>query len=288
MTNLDYNTLSAATFLFWTRIMKEHAIFVESSLPPTQSRLAMQAKFYHSQFTNIFRDVIILCNGVLTKVTLDSGQFYTAFTETAERDFEKFFGVSANPNLTVSERNIIPFNPDTANSAQLRSRFSAMNKRLLEQTESFILFQANLLGKRYACELFFGLYPSALNHLMNEAKRFVEELKILESMQETESDSFIIFWNKGMSEHAKSLRGELDWTEENYIQAANYFASIFDELSAVVPDRANSLEYNTGFEKYAVNVTQNFIECKLQGIMSGLYCDHLLREVIHFNYLLRL
>lgn len=287
MTNEKYNTSSAATFLFWTRIMKEHALFIESSLPPTQSRLAMQAKIYHSQFARISRDVIILSNGVLTKEMLNSKQFYTDFTETAERDFEKFFGVTADIALTVSEQHLDSFNPDIANSSQLRLQFSSMNKQLLKQTESFILFQTNMLNKRYLCEIFFGMYPSALGHLMKEAKRFVEEINFLESMDEIQSDSYITFWNQGMSEHAKSLRGELDWTEDNDIRAANSFATSFDELSTAAPDRSNSLKYNTEFEKYADNVTRNFIECKLKGIMSSLYCDHLLREINHFNYLLK-
>jgi hypothetical protein len=91
-----------------------------------------------------------------------------------------------------------------------------------------------------------------------------------------------------MSEHAKSLRGQLDWIEVDYFDAANYYAAAFDELYAAAPDRTKSLEYNTGFESYANSVTENFIECRLMGIMSGLYCDHLLREVNHFNYLLKL
>jgi hypothetical protein len=287
MTNEQYNTSSAATFLFWTRIMKEHAMFIESSLPPTQSRLARQAKNYHCQFAGISRDVINLSDGVLPQEVLDSKQFYTDFTQTAEHDFERFFGITANITLTVSEQHIDSFKSDIASSSDLRLRFSAMNKRLLEQTESFISFQTSMLDKRYLCEIFFGLYPSALKHLMNEAKRFVEEIKFLESTYEAQSDSYIVFWNRGMSEHAKSLRGELDWSEDNDIRTANYFATSFDELSSVDPNRKKSLEYNTEFEKYADTVTRNFIECKLKGIMSGLYCDHLLREVNHFTYLLR-
>lgn len=287
MINEEYNMISAATYLFWSRIMKEHAIFIESSLPPPQSRLAVQAKQYHNQFSQLFRRVILLSNGVLTEEILASEQFLTDFTETAERDFEKFFGVTANIPLTVSEQHIKPFRADIAGDRQLRARFSEIGGQLLRETEAFVLFQQDMLNRRVSCKLFFGLYPSALNHLMKEAKRFIVEIKAIESADATQSDSFIAFWNQGMSEHAKSLRGELDWTEEKEIHAANDYAEAFDMLASAAPDRMKSLEYNTRFAKYAENVTQNFIGCKLLGIMSGLYCDHLLREVNHFNWALK-
>lgn len=287
MTNEAYNIMSAATYLFWSRIMKEHAIFIESSLPPPQSRLAAQAKQYHNQFSQLFRRVIFLSNGVLSEEILASGQFFTEFTETAERDFEKFFGVTANLPLTVSEQHIKPFRADIAGNRQLRAQFSEIGGQLLRETEAFVLFQEDMLNRRVSCKLFFGLYPSALNHLMKEAKRFIVEIKAIESADTAQSDSFISFWNQGMSEHAKSLRGELDWTEENEILAANNYAEAFDMLVSAAPNRMKSLEYNTKFAEYARSVTQKFIRCKLLGIMSGLYCDHLLREVNHFNWALK-
>lgn len=287
MTNEAYNIMSAATYLFWSRIMKEHAIFIESSLPPPQSRLAVQAKQYHNQFSQLFRKVIFLSNGVLSEEILASGQFLTDFTEIAERDFEKFFGVTANLPLTVSEQHIKPFRADIAGSRQLREQFSEIGGQLLRETEAFVPFQEDMLSRRISCKLFFGLYPSALDHLMKEAKRFIVEIKAIESADTAQSDSFISFWNQGMSEHAKSLRGELDWTEDNEILAANNYAEAFDKLVSAAPNRMKSLEYNTKFAEYARSVTQEFIGCKLLGIMSGLYCDHLLREVNHFNWALK-
>lgn len=199
---------------------------------------------------------------------------------------KSFFGVTANIPLTVSEHHITPFRADIAGNRQLRMYFSEIGGQLLRETEAFVLFQQDMLSKRLSCKLFFGLYPAALNHLMKEAKRFIVEIKAIQSADATQSDSYISFWNQGMSEHAKSLRGELDWTEEKEIHTANNYAEAFDMLVSAAPNRIKSLQCSTEFAKYAGNVTQKFIECKLMGIMSGLYCDHLFREVNHFNWLL--
>ena len=275
---------SAALLLFWTRIMKEHTIFIGSSLPPVRKQDAAQAEQFRLRFERFLRETIRLSEGVLPEALFVSGQFYTDYTEAAERDFQRLMGYEVNGTLTAAERGITPAGQDTDLPPQLKQSFSALSRRVLEQLGRFIRYQEILLKQRNGCVLYFGLYPSALEHLMKEAKQFEKELKGLQTGGEPGSDETIAFWNRGMSEHAKSLRGQLDWTEETWFRAADSFAAGFDRLAADPPERTAAQEYLPHFYAYAADTTRTLLECRLKGIMSSLYCDHLLREVNHYGY----
>ncbi|SDM93660.1 DUF2935 domain-containing protein [Acetanaerobacterium elongatum] len=67
---------SVSTYLFWARIMKEHAIFIQSALPPPQAALAAQAEDFRRQFTRFLSEAVRLAGGVLPKETLESRQFF--------------------------------------------------------------------------------------------------------------------------------------------------------------------------------------------------------------------
>ncbi len=275
---------SAALLLFWVRIMKEHAVFISTSLPPVRRQDASISEQFRQRFERFLRETIRLSDGILPAEMLASGQFYTDYTETAEREFQRLMGYEINSALTAAELGILPAGQDASLSPQLWQSFSELNRRALEQTMLFIRFQENLIRQRGECSLYFGLYPSALVHLMKEAKQFEKELKSLQSGEEAASDEFISFWNQGMSEHAKSLRGELDWTEEAWFRAADAFGAGFDRLAAAPPERKAAAEYLPNFYAYATDATRTLLECRLKGVMSALYCDHLLREVNHYGY----
>jgi hypothetical protein len=275
---------SAALLLFWTRIMKEHAIFIGSSLSPVRKQDAAQAEQFRLRFDRFLRETIRLTEGVLPAALLSSGQFYTDYTEAAERDFQRLMGYEVNGAITAAEREITPAGQGMALPPQLGQSFSALSRRVLEQLGRFIRYQEILLKQRNECVLYFGLYPSALEHLMKEAKQFEKELNGLLEGGGPGSDETVAFWNRGMSEHAKSLRGQLDWTEETWFRAADSFAAGFDRLAAAHPERAAAAEYLPHFYAYATDTTRTLLECRLKGIMSSLYCDHLLREVNHYGY----
>ncbi|WOC33195.1 MULTISPECIES: DUF2935 domain-containing protein [Caproicibacterium] len=284
MNSEEYVRASVETSLFWTRIMKEHAIFIISSLPPVERQLAAQGEMYRRRFTNFFREFLLLANGVVPEAMLASEQFCTAYTEQIERLFQRQIGVETNSALTVLECHLMPAGSGTVLHPQLQARVAALNKRIQPQLDAFIAYQTAMLQQRAQCRLYFSLYPSALNHLMNEAKRYREELNFLQSCGDTKPGSYIAFWNQGMSEHAKSLRGELDWVEVKSMDTANSFANIYDELAAARPDQKAALEYTRKFQTYAEDVTKHTMDCSLKGVMTALYTDHLLREVNHYRY----
>jgi hypothetical protein len=65
--SLQYN-------LFWLRIMKEHAIFIEATMPPPGKSLAQKADAYKQNYDQFLLTAITLSNGILPLDVLQSGQ----------------------------------------------------------------------------------------------------------------------------------------------------------------------------------------------------------------------
>lgn len=284
----EYVFKSIAYHLFWIRIMKEHAVFIESSLPAPQKQLAARAGQFRRQYDRLLLEAVRMADGVLPGELLESGQFYTPFTETAEQDVQKFTGIELSRSLTAAESGIAPSVAGSAGPARLESRITALNRRILSETVSFSRFQSDLIGRRSSCGLFLFLYPAELTHLLLEATRYEEILGGLLAGRDAARENYIAFWNRNMADHAKSMRGLFDPTEVSYFRAANSYAAIYDQLSAEGSNRAEALDYTRKIAAFKTDVTQNLIECRLKAILLALYADHLLREANHYIFLLQL
>lgn len=284
----EYVVKSIAYHLFWIRIMKEHAVFIESSLPAPQKQFAVRVAQFRQQYDRLLLETIRMADGVLPKEMLESGQFYTAFTETAEQAVQKFTGIEINRSLTAAEYGIAPSVRGAASPARLEQKVTALGRRILSETVAFSRFQSDLIGRRSSCELFLSLYPAEQTHLLLESTRYEELLNGLLSGRDTARENYLAFWNRNMADHAKAMRGLFDPTEVSYFRAANSYASIYDQLAAEAADRAEALDYTRKIAAFKTDVTQNLIECKLKAILNALYTDHLLREANHYIFLLQL
>lgn len=283
----EYTCSSIALNLFWTRILREHAIFVETALSPVEKPAAGQAAAFRRKFDFFLRETISLADGVLPESLLHSGQFYTKFTAQAEREMEKATGLDLNVGLTAAETRIQPASSDAQFSAPQQQILTRLNHRILDLAILFLRFLGELGQRRADCALALGFYPSVLNHFINEGKQYQRDLERLLFEWEEENGDIVTFWNGGMSEHAKSLRGELDWTETGAMEEANAFAQLYDALLAAPVNFEKSLETTARFRGFAHQTCQGLSACTLKGIMSLLYTDHLLREVIHYEDWLR-
>ncbi len=284
--SIEYN-------LFWVRIMKEHAIFIESALPCSQKQLANQAEQFKQQYERQLAETIRLANGVVAKEVLQSGQFFTQFTEAAEQAVQKFTGIDINSNLTRTEYNIEPLNPSATMGTQKEQEVSALNQSILNQTNAFARFKAELLNSQESCQLFTFLYTADLNHIFQEAKRYIEILNGLQNKTDRAKQNFKEFWNNNMSDHAKSMRGLFDPTEAKYFSEADYFVKLYEDLTSNELIRPGGIRIGDeladarNISIFKADTTQGLIECKVKAIMSALYTDHLLREANHYIYLLQ-
>lgn len=283
--SLQYN-------LFWIRILKEHAIFIEATMPPPGKDYADQADTYKQQYDQLLEVTIKLSNGAIPLSVLESGQYYTQYTEEAERLAQQNTGVIINSQLTRMTYDIKPCSDGFTATTKMEQDVFMLNQNLLNLTTSFVQFQADLLNKRVSCGLFTMMFTADILHILMEAKRYLEILKRLQSRDTALITDYKSFWTQNMAGHAKVMRGEFDPTETAYFNAANQFANTFDLLSKAesqpetFPSDREILSDAIAISDFKSDTTCGLITCKIQAIMLSLYTDHLLREANHFIYLM--
>lgn len=279
--------------LFWLRILKEHAIFIEATMPPPGRSLALAADAYKQNYDQFLITAVSLSNGVLPLEVLQSGQFYTQFTEEAERLAEQYTGIKINTDITISEYDIEPLTVPLHVTSNMEQEISLLNQNILSMTDSFVQFQSNLLNNRSSCGLFTMMYTGDILHVLLEAKRYQMILSALENKDEGAIENYKTFWTHNMADHAKVMRGQFDPTETAYFNRANMFSNLFDTLSqeemdsATYPSDAALLKDTSDIRDFKADTTDAIISCKVQSIMLSLYTDHLLREANHFIYLMQ-
>jgi len=282
----EYIRLSLENDLFWTRIMKEHAIFIESSMPPPQKQLAMQAEKFKKQFERALSDTIRLSSGSVSGRALQSGQYYTNYTEAAEQVTQQLSGVEINSSLTRMEYNIQPLDPYDF-SPQKAQEVLALNRNLLNQVSAFARFKSDLYNRQASCKLFSFLYTSVYEHIIHEAQMFIDILTGLQDRDEDYNRGFESFWNHHMADHAKVMRGLFDPAEAEHFSTADHFAKTFDALSSGMPNRTEELEAVKALGEFKARTTEEILECKVKSLMSPLFTDHMLREANYYQYLLQ-
>lgn len=288
----SYIQCSLQYHLFWIRILKEHAIFIEATMPPPGKEYADQADTYKQQYDQLLEAAIKLSDGVIPLSVLESGQFYTQYTEEAERLAQLNTGITINSQLTRMTYDIKPFTGDYTATNKNEQDVFMLNQNLLNLTTSFVQFQADLLNRRVSCGLFTMMYTADILHILLEAKRYLEILKRLQNRDETLLCDYKSFWTQNMADHAKVMRGQLDPTESAYFNTANQLSDTFDLLGRAemrpetFPSDREILSDAIAISDFKSDTTNGLITCKIQAIMLSLYTDHLLREANHFIYLM--
>ncbi len=289
----DYVQLSLMFNLFWLRIMKEHAVFIEATMPPPGKALAQKADSYKQYYDRHLSTAIHLANGAIPSNVLQSGQFYTKYTEEAEGQAQKYTDISINRNLTRMTYRIAPYYKGAAVTGKQEQDIASLNKNILSLTNTFISFQENLLNSRSSCSVFTMMYTADIDHVLLEAKKYREILSRLQNREPIDLQSYKLFWTQNMAGHAKVMRGELDPTETANFKLANEFANQFDALAKAMSTAENAslggelLTSTQAISQFKANTTQGIIACQIQAIMLALYTDHLLREANHFLFLLQ-
>ncbi len=288
----SYIQCSLQYHLFWIRILKEHAIFIEATMPPPRKEYADQADTYKQQYDQLLETAIKLSDGAIPLSVLESGQFYTQYTEEAERLAQLNTGISINSQLTRMTYDIKPCTEYYTATNKNEQDVFMLNQNLLNLTTSFVQFQADLLNRRVSCGLFTMMYTADILHILLEAKRYLEILKRLQNRDETLLSDYKSFWTRNMADHAKVMRGQFDPTETAYFNTANQFSDTFDYLGRAemqpetFPSDREILSDAIAISDFKSDTTNGLITCKIQAIMLSLYTDHLLREANHFIYLM--
>lgn len=316
----NYASLSIETHLFFARIMKEHALFLEAGFPCKDQDWVDRADRFRRQFEELLAEVIRIAGGNISGNILNSDELTTQFTLPAERKTQRLSGIPINSRLTVAEQNLRA-GTDARENRALNRTISAINQRSLRLLDGLITFKENILQAVENGALFTANYPLLIRHIMREAKLYRDTIASLErddrgaSADRSErdrrnslADMFETinrgkrnvpanmygsenFWNRIMMEHALFIRGLLDPSEEVLVNTANNFAGDYKKLLALAekPDVPGShslaelsLAETLKYREFKTAGAQGILNNKIASIILPLLADHVLREANHY------
>ncbi len=297
MNNQRYVILSLELHLFFARIMKEHALFLEAGFTPKDSRLASKADHYKKEFEKLLSYTVSVSNGIIRSNVLDSGEIITDYTLGTEQKTQNFTGIEINQNITMLESELHSgMNPKiSSNLINYVSQLNANAKKLLK---GLISFKQNILDDVLSCNLFTVNYPMLIEHIIREAKLYLSLIDDLENRVDIDSKNsreVELFWDQIMMEHALFIRGLLDPSENELIDIADEFADEFNDLIEEAKTMTNTtinsvtnetLNQTIQFKKFKQAGTQGIASCKIKSIILPLLADHVLREANHYIRLL--
>ncbi|WP_195262511.1 DUF2935 domain-containing protein [Clostridium sp. 1001275B_160808_H3] len=293
-----YIFLSLELHLFYARIMKEHAIFLEAGFTPKNTKLAKEADEYKLQLEKLLLDTIKISNGRVRQEVLDSGELYTDYTLSTERKTEYYTGIEINSKITIMETKLQP-KGDKEHDKKIMDSVKKLNCRAIKLLDGIIDLKTKVLNEVLSCNLFTASYPTFLDHLIHEAKLYRSYVYSLENDQDIEEKNIKdaeLFWDHIMLEHASFIRGLLDPSEGTLIRTADEFIKKYNDLIqktinmdniAMLSVTDNTLTETINFRDFKKSGTEGIDECKIKSMMLPLMADHVLREANHYIRLLK-
>lgn len=293
-----YVVLSLELHLFFARIMKEHALFLEAGFTPKNANLAREADRYKTNFERLLSRAVDLSSGVIRPMVLSSGEIVTDFTLGSEQKTQNFTGIPINQSITVREAQLHSgTNPNT--TPAMVDSVRRINQGISGVLNGLINFKTQLLNDVLSCNVFTVNYPLLIEHILREARLYRDYLNDIENGQDIDNKDpreTELFWDQIMMEHALFIRGLLDPTENQLIDTSDNFANEYavllerarnatDQTLASVTDE--TLRETMRFKDFKQAGTEGIAACKIRSIILPLLADHVLREANHYIRLLR-
>lgn len=296
----NFEVLSLENHLFFARIMKEHALFLEAGFPCKNADHIRRAERFKIGFEGILSQAAEMGNGIVSGKILRSGELFTDYTLDAEEQTAYLTGIMINGRITRLERQM------TSGCGRISCGLSAqvewLNERALRLLDGLIAFKEEILEEVERCRLYTANYPLLIRHITREARLYrclirklqgagdgwCCELQAYEKngcceMQSCEKDGCCemqfcekngcgdipaeeIFWNQIMMEHAFFIRGLLDPSEEQLIRAADGFAQDYKKLLAEAKKAECTTEWLIGQAHQKTGEFRDFKAAGAKGI----------------------
>ena len=289
--------LSLELHLFFSRIMKEHSLFLKAGFTPADSSFSDEAELFKQKFEELLYCAVHLSDGVVSRSVLCSGEVITEFTACAEWQTQQFTGIGINQEITAHEA-CLHHGENPCVSAQLCANVHQLNRNAIELLDGLIALKECILQNVLSCKMFTMNYPLLIEHIIREAKLYRTYVCKLENgmdldyrnMQQTEQ-----FWNQIMMEHAMFIRGLLDPSENELIETSDTFAKDYARLLSdcrktldlsITIDTKASLNETLKFRDFKSAGTKGIQECRIRSVILPLFADHVLREANHYIRLL--
>ncbi len=290
----NFISLSIETHLFFARIMREHALFLQAGFPCKDELWIQKADFFRIEFENLLRDVVALANGRIDSCLTNSNELVTKFTIPAEQKTSQFTGIPIDSRISESEL-ALRAGSARPDSKEFLGAVFHINERSLQLLNGLIEFKESILKEVGNCTLFTANYPLLIEHIIREAKLYrstIEELMSNRRLSYQRLCETQLFWNQIMMEHALFIRGLLDPSEEQLIDTADEFANDYKELLETARRQdcramaQTSLAKTIEYRDFKSAGADGILNCKISSIILPLLADHVLREANHYIRLL--
>ncbi|MDS0527373.1 DUF2935 domain-containing protein [Clostridium sp. SHJSY1] len=293
-----YVISSIELHLFFLRIMKEHAIFLEIAFTPKNLKLAKEADNYKIQFEKNLSETLRLSRGMIRESFLESGEMVTNYTLDAEKKTEYYTGIMINQRITGEESKLeCGSNPHIRN--QTIRNIKQLNRNIYRLLDEFLDFKGKILNEVLDFNIFTTNYPSLIKHIIHEANEYKASIIEIEDDSDMDYEDIKeneVFWDEIMMEHAETIRGLLDPSEKELFKITNIFAENFDYLFKNVKDVTGinllgitneNLNETLKFKEFKETGTKGILDGKIESIILPLLADHVLREANHFIRILK-
>ena len=284
--------------LFFARIMREHAIFMQAGFMPKDVTYVQQAEQFKCQYDEILKEAIILSDCTASGEVLQSEELVTDKTLRAEQKTQELTGISIDRALTAEE---LRLKPDLGTlPVGIEPHVSALNQKSMVLTTSFAQFKAMVLDQVAQCCMVCNLFPSQLDHVYKEALFYLKLLKRLQHNQFVDKRVDIleqeVFWDEIMGEHAKFVQHLLDPSEKELCRKARDLAKRFERLEQKIKGEGlpassfgrlmhENIAATLSIAEFKAMGTELILACQVKSLLSPLLTDHTLREA---NYYLRI
>lgn len=292
MNRKEFIKYSLELNLFFQRLIKEHLIFIEASIPDINKKEITEANILKRTFEEMLSETVIFANGAIDEEILISGEIVTPYTLKAEEITSDLSGIPINTNITKAEYNL---KSDVCfeYTKWLEEKIYSINTRTLNLLEEVISFTKNLLELFQNCKIYVSLYPSLIEHTLRETKLYMEKLKRIQGRELAEltlCDKLEI-WNHIMEDHSQFICGMLDPSEKELKKSVMEFAMEFEKLversikcEGVEELIKESLHETLELKDFKEQSVKGILECEVSSIIFPLLADHVLREA---NYYIR-
>jgi len=211
---------------------------------------------------------------------------------------ESLFGACINKDITKEQLNLKSRKESELYSHHIEGQVYDLNNRIINLLMDLIKFKEDLLSNVLDCKLATFIYPEMLDHLLQEAKFYMELLLDLQDRETSKKEILEkqIFWNHIMEEHSLFIRGYLDPSEKELIKKANEFAELFEKLLKETKEAdkkdvkkvtEKNLKATEDLKKFKEEGTKGLLKCEIKGILNPLLADHVLREANRYIRLLK-
>ena len=289
----QYVILSIETHLFFARIMKEHALFLLAAFPEKETDFRKRADWFREKFEEGLKEATEYANGMVGNAALDSGEIVTKYTQTAECQTCRLTGIRINTEITEAQQQLCGGCPVRI-SRQTVCHVRMLNRKMLGYVQGLIAFKEEILQKMLSCRLYTANYPLLIEHILREAKLYrqlVIQLERTGRLTVSATGDAQLFWNQIMMEHAKFIRGLLDPTECDLMEAADGFAEDYCRLleearqqdcKAMNVLTAKTLQTTKKYQQFKTAGIEGITGCDIRSIILPLLADHVLREANHY------